>query len=65
MKSELVWLILCTIIIIIDFIIIQKDLDSYIETKDKWYLKNLKEIVFSIILASFAIGYNLAVLLLD
>ena len=63
MKSELVWLILCTIIIIIDFIIIQKDLDSYIETKDKWHVKNLKELIVSIILASIVIGINLHSLL--
>ena len=63
MKSELVWLILCTIIIIIDFIIIQKDLDNYIETKDKWYVKNLKELIISIILASIVIGTKLQSLL--
>lgn len=64
MKSELVWLILSVIIIIVDLFVIQKDLDDYIETKDKWYIKSLKEIVLSIILASFALGYNLAVLLI-
>ncbi len=63
MKSELVWLVLSVIIIIVDLLVIREDLDDYIETKDKWYLKNLKEIVLSIILASFALGYNLAVIL--
>lgn len=63
MKSELVWLILSVIIIIVDLLIIQKDLDDYIKTKDRWYLKNLKEIVLSIILASIVIGIKIQSLL--